>query len=134
MPTAALNLHSISFLSGLPPSIAKELVLMSELRTFEDGQRVFQQGERIPGVFVVATGALKVFRTDGRGHIQVLDFIRPGSCVGEIQVFDKGPIASSAEARGETSCWLSPAEPLHRIAHTTPEVAGVLIQHFAQKV
>lgn len=134
MPTAALNLHSISFLSGLPPSIAKELVLMSELRTYEDGQRVFQQGDRIPGVFVVATGCLKVFRTDGRGHMQVLDFMKPGQCVGEVQVFDKGVVASSAEARGDSSCWLIPAEPLNRIAHTTPEVAEVLIQHFASKV
>ncbi len=107
---------------------------MSELRHFEDGQRVFLQGEHIPGVFVVATGSLKVFRKDGRGHIQVLDFLRPGQCVGEVQVFDKGPIASSAEARGDSSCWLIPAEPLSRIAHSTPEVAEVLIQHFAAKV
>ncbi len=114
--------------------MAKDLVALSELRHFEDGQRVFVQGERIPGVFVVATGSLKVFRNDGRGHIQVLDFLRPGQCVGEVQVFDKGPIASSAEARGESSCWMIPAEPLNRIAHTTPEVAEVLIHHFAAKV
>ena len=131
---APVNLQSLPFLSGLPQRLAAELTALSEPRRFEDGARVFQQGERIPGVFVVASGALKVFRSDGRGHVQVLDFIRPGQCVGEVQVFDSGPIASSAEAHGATACWLIPATPLRELAHRTPEVAEVLIQHFARKV
>ncbi len=134
MPTAALNLQTIPFLSGLNAALAKELTDLSELRRYDDGQRVFNQGERIPGVFVVASGALKIYRADGRGHVQVLDFLRPGQCVGEVQVFDRGPIASSAESHGESTCWLIPGEPLHRIAHRNPEVSEVLIQHFAGKV
>ena len=131
---APLNLQSVPFLKGLEPALAKELTAMSELRRYVDGARIFQQGERIPGVFAVAEGSLKVFRSDGRGHVQVLDFIRPGQCVGEVQVFDGGAIASSAEAHGETACWLIPAAPLKELAHRTPAVAEVLIQHFAGKV
>jgi CRP-like cAMP-binding protein len=131
---APLTLQSVPFLTGLEPPLARGLVAMSELRRYPDGARVFQQGERIPGVFAVAEGSLKVFRSDGRGHVQVLDFIRPGQCVGEVQVFDGGPIASSAEAHGETACWLIPASPLRDLAHSTPAVAEVLIQHFAGKV
>ena len=133
-PAAPLNLQSVPFLAGLDPALAKELTGLSEPRRYADGARIFQQGERIPGVFVVAEGSLKVFRSDGRGHVQVLDFIRPGQCVGEVQVFDDGPIASSAEAHGETACWLIPAAPLRELAHRTPAVAEVLIQHFAGKV
>ena len=134
MPTTALNLQTVPFLSGLNPALGRELVGLSELRRYDDAQRVFSQGEHIPGVFVVASGSLKVYRTDGRGHIQVLDFLRPGQCVGEVQVFDRGPIASTAEAHGESSCWLIPVEPLHRMVHRSPEVAEVLIHHFAGKV
>lgn len=133
-PAEPLDLQSVPFLKGLAPRLAAELTALSEPRRFEDGARVFQQGERVPGVFVVGSGALKVFRADGRGHVQVLDFIRPGQCVGEVQVFDGGPIASSAEAHGDTACWLIPAGPLRELAHRTPEVAEVLIQHFAGKV
>ena len=129
-----LNLQSVPFLKGLPPRLAAELTALSEPRRYENGARVFHQGERLPGVFVVASGALKVFRADGRGHVQVLDFIRPGQCVGEVQVFDGGPVASSAEAHGTVACWLIPATPLRDLAHRTPEVAEVLIQHFAGKV
>ncbi|HEU4952273.1 MAG TPA: Crp/Fnr family transcriptional regulator [Holophagaceae bacterium] len=131
---APLNLRSIPFLSGLEPSLAGRLAEVSELRRYSDGARVFQQGERIPGVLVVAEGALKVFRSDGRGHIQVLDFIRPGQCVGEVHVFDSGPIASSAEAHGATACWLIPAAALRHLAHQEAGLAEVLIQHFAGKV
>lgn len=119
-PAAPLRLQSLPFLAGLESGLAKELTALSEPHRYEDGAKVFQQGERIPGVFVVAEGSLKVFRSDGRGHVQVLDFIRPGQCVGEVQVFDGGAIASSAEAHGETACWLIPAAPLRELAHRTP--------------
>lgn len=134
MPTAALNLQTIPFLSGMPTDLARELTAMSELRRYADGAKIFAQGEQVPGIFVVAKGGMKVFRTDGRGRIQVLDFLRPGQCVGEVQIFDMGPIASSADAHGETACWLIPAGPLRQMAHRTPEIAEVLIQHFAAKV
>ncbi len=133
-PATPLRPQSLPFLVGLDAGLAKDLSALSEPRRYEDGAKVFQQGERIPGVFVVAEGSLKVFRSDGRGHVQVLDFIRPGQCVGEVQVFDGGSIASSAEAHGETACWLIPAAPLRDLAHRTPAIAEALIQHFAGKV
>ena len=129
-----LNLKAVPFLAGLDASMAQALTGLSEPRRYADGARVFQEGEHIPGIFVVAEGSLKVFRADGRGHVQVLDFIRPGQCVGEVQVFDGGPIASSAEAHGPTACWLIPAAPLRELVHRSPSVAEVILQHFAGKV
>jgi CRP-like cAMP-binding protein len=130
----AVDLRSIDFLAGLTTATAQELTGLAELRRYADGQRVFSHGETVPGVFVVVKGALKVFRTDGRGRLQVLDILHAGQCVGEVSVFDNGPIASSAEAHGETELWLIPSAPLRQIVHRTPEVAEVLIQHFAAKV
>jgi CRP/FNR family transcriptional regulator len=95
---------------------------------------VFTQGEGMPGVFVVIQGALKVFRTDGRGKVQVIDILQPGTCVGEVQVFDGGLAASGAEAHGDTECWLIPAMPLRLMAARNNAVAMCLIQHFAGKI
>ncbi len=134
MPQAVLNLRRIEFLAGLPMAAAEELAGISELRRFPDGARVYTQGDQIPGVYVVVKGGLKVFRTDGRGRVQVLQFLKGGDCVGEVAVFDGVPIASSAESHGETECWLIPAAPLRQVVHRHPEVAEMLIQHFAAKV
>ena len=134
MPQAVLNLRRIEFLAGLPMNAAEELASISELRRFTDGARIYTQGDLVTGVYVVVKGGLKVFRTDGRGRVQVLQFLKVGDCVGEVAVFDGAPIASSAESHGETECWLIPAEPLRQIVHRNPEVAEMLIHHFTAKV
>jgi len=85
-------------------------------------------------VYVVVKGGLKVFRTDGRGRVQVLQFLKVGDCVGEVPVFDGAPTPSSSEAHGETECWLIPSAPLRQIVHRHPEVAEMIIHHFTAKV
>jgi CRP-like cAMP-binding protein len=134
MGQAVVNLRRVDYLAGLPQAEAEELASVSELRRYADGAAVFNQGEMIPGIFVVVQGSLKVFRTDGRGKVQVLDMLQPGTCVGEVQVFDGGPIASGAEAHGDTECWLIPGPALKRMVHRNPAVAEVIIRHFAGKV
>jgi CRP/FNR family transcriptional regulator len=134
MPQAVLNLRRIEFLAGLPMNAAEELAGIAELRRFPDGARVYTQGDLVPGVYVVVKGGMKVFRTDGRGRIQVLQFLKVGDCVGEVPVFDGGPTPSSAEAHGETECWLIPSAPLRQIVHRHPEVADLIIHHFTTKV
>jgi len=134
MGQAVVNLRKIEYLRGLPQQEADELARYSEFRRYPSGAPVFRQGEHIPGVFVVISGTLKVFRTDGRGKIQVLEMLEPGSCVGEVQVFDGGTVASGGEAHGETEVMLIPAEALRRMIHHDPAMADVIIQHFANKV
>ena len=134
MGQAVVNLRRVDYLAGLPQAEAEELASVSELRRYSDGAPVFNQGEMIPGIFVVVQGTLKVFRTDGRGKIQVLDMLQPGTCVGEVQVFDGGPTASAAEAHGDAECWLIPAVALKRMASRNTAVSEVIIRHFAGKV
>lgn len=134
MGQAVINLRRVEYLAGLPQPEAEELASVSELRRYADGAPVFNQGESIPGIFVVVQGALKVYRTDGRGKIQVLDILQPGTCVGEVQVFDGGVTASGAEAHGDTECWLIPAHALKRMVLRSPAVGEVIIRHFAGKV
>ena len=134
MSQALVNLRRIDYLAGLPAAEAEELAAVSELKRYADGATVFTQGEHMPGVFVVVQGALKCFRTDGRGKVQVIDILQPGTCVGEVQVFDGGQAASGAEAHGETECWLIPASALRQMTSRDHAVAMCMIQHFAGKV
>jgi CRP-like cAMP-binding protein len=134
MGRAVINLRRVEYLAGLPQPEAEELASVSELRRYADGAPVFNQGEHSPGIFVVVQGALKVYRTDGRGKIQVLDILQPGTCVGEVQVFDGGVTASGAEAHGDTECWFIPSHALKRMVLRSPAVSEVIIRHFAGKV
>ena len=127
-------LSHIESLAGLPQNDAAELEQVSEFRRYPAGMQVFRQGERIPGIFVVIRGSLKITRSSGRGKVQVLAILQPGMCVGEVQAFDGAPIASGAEAQGDTDCWVIPAEAVRDLFRRNPVLREVLIRHFSGKV
>jgi CRP/FNR family transcriptional regulator len=118
----------------MPAEDARELLAVSELRRYRAGETVFLQGEAMPGVLVVIQGALKVFQTDGRSKVQVVDFLHPGACCGVDEAFDGGMAASGAEALGETECWLIPPMALRLLAARNPAVAAWLSQHLAGRI
>lgn len=127
-------LGRIEPLAGLPQAESDELARISEFRRYPAGTQVFRQGERLPGIFLVIRGSLKITRSSGRGKMQVLAILQPGTCVGEVQVFDGAPIASGAEALGDTDCWLVPGEAVRELARRNTVVRDVIIRHFAGKV
>ena len=127
-------LGRIETLAGLPEAETDELAKIGEFRRYKDGSPVFKQGEQIPGIFIVLRGALRIFRASGSGKVQVLATLQPGTCVGEVQVFDGNPNPSGAEAIGNTDCWLIPAEALRELFHRNVVVRDVVIRHFAGKV
>jgi CRP/FNR family transcriptional regulator len=122
------------FLPGLPLEAAHRLTAVSTRLLYAEGTTVFNQGDHLPGVFVVAQGALRVYRTDDRGNVQVIDTLTPGTCVGEVQALDGGGAASSAAAQGDTECWIIPADALRAMVREDPEVALCIIQNLAGKV
>jgi CRP/FNR family transcriptional regulator len=127
-------LRRIESLAGLPQAESDELAQISEFRRYPAGTQVFRQGERIPGIFLVIRGSLKITRSSGRGKVQVLAILQPGTCVGEVQVFNGSPIASGAEALGDTDCWLIPGEAVRELVRRNVIVREVIIRHFAGKV
>lgn len=134
MRQAVASLGKMDYLAGLPVAEARELMAVSELRRYANGDTVFTQGEPMPGVLVVMQGALKVFQTDGRSKVQVIDFLQPGGCAGVDEAFDGGVAGSGAEALGETECWLIPPMPLRLLAERNHAVAVWLSQHLAGKI
>jgi len=128
------NQVRLEFLAELPVAETEELSLLSEKRSYSNGVTVFSQGDTLPGVFVVSKGAFKIFRSVGQGKVQVLDVLKPGQCIGEAQVFGDGIAVSNVQAKGNTECWLIPADVLRRMVYKNPVVSEVMLRHLAAKV
>jgi len=120
--------------AGFPVSLADDLLAVSEYRRCPDGAQVFEQGEFMPGVYVVARGALKVFRTDGRAKVQVIEILRAGGCVGEVEAVDGSPAYCGAEALGPTECWVIHPGTLTALAARDAQVANWLLQRCAERI
>jgi CRP/FNR family transcriptional regulator len=134
MSHSCVNFRQTEFLEGLPEAESKQLAGMSELRAYKDGEMLFSKGEKLQGVFVVAKGSLKIFRTSTKEKIQVLDRLKPGQCIGDAQIFSDGVAASNAVARGDTECWLVPRDALRRAVKENQIVSEAMLRHLSKKV
>lgn len=72
-------------------------------RAFVDGQIIFNQGDPPDVVYIVRSGAVKIFRTHD-GQSTTLGLLKPGEMFGEMAVFGHKPRSASAQAVGATEC------------------------------
>ena len=103
MPTAkpTNNIETLRRVAIFADLSEAELQFLAERavpRDFETGDIVFSEGEPCAGLFVVETGALRIFKSSPSGREQVLSVEGPGSSVAELPVFDGGNYPASTSA------------------------------------
>jgi CRP/FNR family transcriptional regulator len=80
-------------------------------RTLLGGELLFAEGDACQGLFVIESGAVRIFKSSPTGREQVLAIERPGGVVAELPVFDDGPYPASCSAVVETmTLFLSKAD------------------------
>jgi len=96
------------------PIRRQRLVEVSLVRRFAKGVRVFREGDACPGVYVVGSGAVRVFKTGAGGKEHVLHMVGPGQTFAEIAAIGGFPCPASAEAIAPTTTALIPYEPFRK--------------------
>ena len=84
--------------AGLSEPTLRALAERALERSFPRHSRLFYQGDPGTGLFVVASGMVKVVVTSEDGEEMVLVTLGPGDALGELSVVDGGPRSASAEA------------------------------------
>lgn len=97
-PPAIDVLKKTSLFEAFSPTELEALGKRTSLRSFEAGQILFSEGEPCSGLYVVASGRVRIFKTSPSGREQVLAVEGPGGSVAELPVFDGGPYPASVAA------------------------------------
>src|ERR1700722_5858277 len=71
------------------------------VRVFQDGEVIFQEGERSQEMFVVRSGGVAGTKATGNGVIE-LAIITRGEFLGEMSLLESLPRSATARARGTT--------------------------------
>jgi CRP/FNR family transcriptional regulator len=101
---------------------------------FAPRQRVFEEGATCAGLWIVAEGRVKIFRTSPNGREQVLHVEGPGATLGEVPLFDgAGYVASATAQTAARLLWL-PRRELDALCRRHPEVARAIIATLAGRV
>ena len=92
-------------------------------RKFSAGEMIFSEGDSCPGLWVVESGKVKIFKSAASGREQVLTFEGPGSSIAELPVFDGGAYPASATAVVDSTLLFVSKEEFRLLCLKSPDVA-----------
>jgi len=130
----------LELLRGVPyfrplPEIELERVRSRAIgQTFARGRLIMLENDPCPGMYLVETGRVKVFRTSSDGREQVLLMIGPGGVFNDVPVFDGGPNAAAASAMERTSLYLIPSEHVVAALRAHPDAALAATKELASQL
>jgi CRP/FNR family transcriptional regulator, dissimilatory nitrate respiration regulator len=113
-PNVGSILDQCRLFADIPLDSFGQLVSMAQIRRFAKGRRIFREGDPCPGVFVVGSGLVRVFKTAPNGKEHILHMVGPGNTFAEVAAIGGFDCPAHAEAVAPTVCALLPTEPLQK--------------------
>jgi len=107
----------------LSESEMKSLAPRVSAKRFGRGELLFSEGDPCAGLFVVASGKVRIFKTSVGGREQVLAMEGPGSTVAELPVFDGGSYPASASAAEDADLLFISRKDFQHFCREHPDVA-----------
>ncbi|MCP4590846.1 MAG: Crp/Fnr family transcriptional regulator, partial [bacterium] len=129
--TAQYIITNCRFFSEVRGDSLERLVSLARIRHYAKGELVFRQGEPCPGVFVVGSGAVRIFKTAPSGKEHVLHFVSPGLTFAEVAAIGGFACPAFAEATADTSCVLLPIDPFRRALQDDHELCLQIMSSMA---
>jgi thioredoxin reductase (NADPH) len=113
-PATAFPRHEQTFPSLTSAEIAR-MRRFGDLRTYKDGECLFQTGKPGPGMFVVLSGNVAITQRDGLGHVTPVIDQGPGQFLAEIGQLSGRVALVDGHAKGNVEALLIPPEKLRAL-------------------
>ena len=117
----------------LPEDLLAQLTLRGDIRTFQRGETVCQEGEKSDLLYILVAGELKVFTLGENDRELVYNLLRPGELFGEL-ILDGGPRTASVKAVCTSMCVVLSSDTLRSFLRNYPEFAEFLVQKLIARV
>jgi len=131
VPAPLELLHAVSYFRPLPEQELLRLQSRAIRQDFLRGRIIMIENDPCPGLYVVESGRVKIFRTSADGREQVLLLVGPGGMFNDVPVFDGGNNAAAAAAMERTCLYLIPTEHVLAAMRAYPSAALAVAKEFA---
>jgi len=129
-----IQMQRLTLFQGLDAESVAALVRAAHFRTYAAGEIVALEGERAPGLFLLASGWLKAVKYAPGGREQVLRFLEPGETFNEIGVFADQPNPATAIALEPAGVWILPRAAITELLRSRPAFAQYVIERLAERL
>jgi CRP-like cAMP-binding protein len=127
-------LRQIPLFAGLSPQETAALAEKAIERRFAPGEVLFREGEECRGLFLLAAGRVKIFKTSGSGREVMLAIESAPSSVAEVPLFDGGPYPATASAVDDVIACLVTKQDFRHVCRLHPEVPFKVLAVVGQRL
>jgi CRP/FNR family cyclic AMP-dependent transcriptional regulator len=92
-------------------------------KNLQRGELLFAEGDSCKGLFLVASGKIRIFKLSSAGREQVLAIEGPGSSFAELPVFDGGNYPAAASASEDSELVFISRKDFQNFCREHPDVA-----------
>lgn len=127
-------LRGLPIFAELDAEAIRRLAGRCVTRTMAAGHVLFTTGEKCRGLYVIAAGRVRIYRTSPEGREQVLHVEGPGRAVAELPLFDGGPYPASAVTLEQTRVAFLPRADLEQLYRGNPDIAHAIIRGLGRRL
>ncbi len=127
-PNLVRVLKTAPLFAALTDSEIQVLSARSGARSYSPGELLFSEGEPCAGLYMIASGRVRIFKVSSSGREHVLAIEGPGSSIAELPVFDGGNYPASAAAMEASELLFVSRQDFRTICLEHPEIALKVLQ------
>ncbi len=116
-------LRRVPLFADLSETEIKFLAERALPRQFSPGELIFTEGDPCPGLYVIESGRVRLFKSAPSGREQVLAIEAAGNSIAELPVFDGGNFPASAAAVDDAVLLFVSKQDFHSLCLVHPKVA-----------
>ncbi|HKW96468.1 MAG TPA: Crp/Fnr family transcriptional regulator [Bryobacteraceae bacterium] len=115
-------LPQIALFSGLNAGEIQSVAQLLIEKHYAPGEMLFWEGEQCAGMFLVAQGEVKIFKTSSSGRELVIGLQSAPSSVAELPLFDGGPYPASTRAVGDVIVYFINKADFQQLCRRHPDI------------
>ncbi len=124
----------LDYFKSLSGNILNEIKAQFKEEDYKAGENIFIEGDKSKGIYFVAEGTVKVYKSSKDGREQILKLIYPGDSFNDVTIFAKDVNPASADAVTDIKLYLLSRESMVGLIYKQPEISLNIIRSMAEKL
>ena len=132
--TSPAALAQIPLFRRVSPEDRERVAAAAQIRTYDRGQRLFDEGDPSDSFLVIVTGRVKVYKHTPAGSELILEIFGPGGPIGAVAAYESRPYPASAEALEPTTCLSIPRPTFFSLLEQHPSLVRGLLSSLSHRL
>ena len=125
---------AIPLFRRVSPDDRARIASVSQIRSYDKGDRVFDEGDPSDFFYIVASGRVKVFKHGPSGNDLILEIFSAGGPLGAVAAYESRPYPASAVALEPASCLLIPRQAFFALLEQNPTLVRGLLSSLSLRL